>query len=419
MSTSGTPAAVHGEAAKQKKPRLDHIDAMRPVKQCGVVTTHSSIFFAPGALIGVGGALMLLHVTREAFLFISACMLTYSYADLHQIGYRYFYKRRFVTVAVPYVCWTVIYFLVTLPGTSFGPIQGIQHFGFLLGTGYYQLYYLVVIMEFYLLFPALMWVIRRLSGHHLAILVVSLALQVVILSLMHWKVVPSHMQGYWATREVISYEFYLVGGVIAALHLDQFHRWLCDHGWRVFFATVLAAVVAEVWYVAAYHHVVSWLGSPSDPLQPIAIPFNIGAIACVYLFGVWLVAPQRPAWIRAVAHSGSDNSYGIYLMQMLFIYALADLGWHSLDRVLPWPIVSAAGVAIVVLLCVLVTSVVARTPFAVAITGRKRERWATWIPKAWRSSTVTELHVNESPIDPAPSAQGAWTDVASAGANRR
>jgi len=57
--------------------RLDHVDAMRPVKQVGVVSTHSLLFFAPLATLSVGGALMLLHVTREAFLFISACMLTY------------------------------------------------------------------------------------------------------------------------------------------------------------------------------------------------------------------------------------------------------------------------------------------------------------------------------------------------------
>ena len=27
--------------------RLDHIDAMRPVKQAGVVSTHTLLFFAP------------------------------------------------------------------------------------------------------------------------------------------------------------------------------------------------------------------------------------------------------------------------------------------------------------------------------------------------------------------------------------
>ena len=78
-------------------------------------------------------------------------------------------------------------------------------------------------------------------------------------------------------------------------------------------------MVAEVWYYLAADHVVSWLGSSSDPFQPIVIPFNIGAIACIYLIGVALVHRRRSKRTRAVVQSGSDNSYGIYLAQVLFI----------------------------------------------------------------------------------------------------
>ncbi len=396
------------------KPRLDHVDAMRPVKQAGVVSTHTLIFFAPGAAISAGGALMLLHVTREAFLFISACMLTYGYSDLQSIGYRYFYRRRFISVAVPYMCWTVIYFAVSLPGSGLGIWSGLQHFGFLLGTGYYQLYYLVVIMQFYVLYPALFWLVRRFADHPRAVVAVALGVQVLMTSLMHWGIVPPHMRGYWATREITSYFFYLVAGMVVAMNLDAVHRWLLRNGWRIFGATVVAAALAEGWYVAAHDHAVSWLGSASDPLQPIVIPFNIGAIACVYLFGVWLVEPRRSRRIRAVAMSGSDNSYTVYLAQMLFVYALADLGWRSLDHVLPWPVVAALGVVIIFLSCVLMGSVLARTPLAVGLTGRRRERWSTWLPEEWRRSTARERRESTSPIDVDPEPARSWTEVSPA-----
>jgi peptidoglycan/LPS O-acetylase OafA/YrhL len=401
---------------RRAKPRLDHVDAMRPVKQAGVVSTHTLIFFAPGAAISVGGALMLLHVTREAFLFISACMLTYGYSDLQHIGYRYFYRRRFISVAVPYLCWTAIYFAVSLPGSGLGLWSGLQHFGFLLGTGYYQLYYLVVIMQFYVLYPALFWLVHRFARHPRAVVGVALVVQVLMTSLMHWGVLPPHMRGYWATREITSYLFYLVAGMVVALNLDAVHGWLVRNGWQIFAATVAAAGVAEGWYVAAHDHLVSWLGSASDPLQPIVIPFNIGAIACVYLFGVWLVEPGRSPRIRAMAMSGSDNSYTVYLAQMLFVYALADLGWRSLDGVVPWPLVAVAGVAIVFLGCVLMGSVLARTPLAVALTGRKRERWATWLPRGWRRSSEEERRESSAPIEPEPSGARSWVDASPAGA---
>jgi peptidoglycan/LPS O-acetylase OafA/YrhL len=396
------------------KPRLDHVDAMRPVKQAGVVSTHSLLYFASGAGMAVGGCLMLLHVTREAFLFISACMLTYGYSDLHRVGYRYFYRRRFIAVALPYMCWTVIYFLVTFPGSGLGAWSGLQHFGYLLGTGYYQLYYLVVIMQFYVMFPALFWLVRRLAHRPWVLVAVALGVQILMTSLMHWGVLPLQMRGFFATREVTSYLFYLVAGMVVALHLDDVHRWLVRNGWWIFGATVIAAAVAEVWYVSAHDHLVSWLGNATDPLQPVVIPFNIGAIACVYLFGVWLVEKRRPRWVRAVTMSGSDNSYTIYLAQMLFIYALRDLGWHSLDGVLPWPVVSATAVAIVVLACVLLSSLLARTPLAVALTGRRRARWSTWLPRDWRRREEGETG------EPAPIEVGdqvltrSWTDVARA-----
>jgi peptidoglycan/LPS O-acetylase OafA/YrhL len=385
--------------ARQSKPRLDHVDAMRPVKQAGVVSTHSLIAFAPGALAAVGGSLMLLHVTREAFLFISACMLTYGYSDLHRIGYGYFYRRRLTSVALPYVCWTVIYFVVTMPGQSYTVGTGFQHFGYLLGTGYYQLYYLVVIMQFYAVYPLLFWVVQRSYAHPWVLLGTSLVLQVLMTSLMHWGVLPSHMRGYWATREITSYQFYLVAGMVAALHLDQVHDWLCRNGWKIFGATVLAAAAAEGWFLAAHAYPGSWLGSASDPLQPIVIPFNIGAIACVYLFGVWLVEPRRSKRIRVLARSGSDNSYTVYLAQMLFVYALEDLSWRSLNGVVPWPLVTVVGVAIVFLSCVFMSGILARTPFAIALTGRRREQWSTWLPEEWRRTRRPPMSESESPID--------------------
>ena len=389
-------ATAPGAVTATGKPRLDHVDAMRPVKQAGVVSTHSLIAFAPGAAVSVGGALMLLHVTREAFLFISACMLTYGYYDMARVGYRYFYRRRFATVAVPYLTWTVIYFLVTLPGQGYTLGSGLGHFGFLVWSGYYQLYYLVVIMQFYVAYPALLWLLRRTEGHHLAVLVASLALQVAVTSLMHWGVLPPQMRGFWATREITSYQFYLVAGMIAALHLRDVHDWLLRHGWHVFAATCLAAAAAEAWYAAAHAHLASWLGGASDPFQPIVIPFDVGAIACLYLFGVWLVHPKRSARVRAVTRSGSDNSYGVYLAQMLFVYLLEDLAWRSLDRVVAWPVATAAAVAIVFLSCVFMSSVLARTPWAMALTGRRRASVASWLPEEWRPSVRSRVPASGS-----------------------
>src|SRR5581483_8882721 len=96
--------------------RLDHVDPMRPVKQAGVLSTHTVLYLAPAAAsLSSGAALLLLHVSREGFFFISACMLTYAYGSLGRAGLGRFYWRRFLSVGIPYLCWTLVYFLYQLP----------------------------------------------------------------------------------------------------------------------------------------------------------------------------------------------------------------------------------------------------------------------------------------------------------------
>ena len=49
---------------------------MRPIKQTAVISTHALIYFAPlSTSLVASGMLTLTHFSRDAFLFVSACML--------------------------------------------------------------------------------------------------------------------------------------------------------------------------------------------------------------------------------------------------------------------------------------------------------------------------------------------------------
>ena len=312
--------------------RLDHVDAMRPVKQAGVVSTHSILYFAPAAAgVSSGAALLLLHVSREGFFFVSACMLTYAYADLNRNGLGRFYWRRFLSAGVPYLCWTVIYFLFLLPTAHYhdtaAALRGLAMMAY---TGYYQLYFLLVIMQFYLVFPLVAMLLRRTAGHHGLVVAAAALAQVAISVLTHWQRLPPLMMKY-AQQDALSYVLYLAGGCVVACHLETVHAWVCRNARLVVTLTVVAALAAEGVYFLAQYGVTTVLGSGNDPFQPSVIPFNIGAIACGYLAGVALVRPGRSRAARAVVRSGSDNAYGIYLSHILVIIALAWAGWGKLS----------------------------------------------------------------------------------------
>ena len=186
--------------------RLDHVDAMRPVKQAGVISTHAILYFAPAAAsTGSGAALLLLHVSREGFFFISACMLTYAYADLNRAGLRRFYWRRFLSVGIPYLCWSVIYFLCTLPVSDYASMtMAFRGLASIVETGYYQLYFLLVIMQFYLVFPLVLVLLRRTRGHHGLVVAVAILAQAAIVIGMHWSLFPREMVRF-GQQDALSY----------------------------------------------------------------------------------------------------------------------------------------------------------------------------------------------------------------------
>jgi peptidoglycan/LPS O-acetylase OafA/YrhL len=375
----GPPRHAEGAASavspRGTRRRLDHIDAMRPVKQLGVLGTHSVIAYAHG--IFFGAALVLLHVSREGFLFVSACMLTYAYRDLRLAGLGTFWRRRAVLVVVPYLTWTVIYFAIGLPDLHGSVLADLGQLLRLSVVGYSQLYFIVVLVQFYVVFPLVLALLRRTEGHHRLLVVLSVAAQLAYTGLMHWGLLPGWLAaGTTATRELVSYQFYLLAGCVAAWHYEAFHAWIVRHGRLIVCATVGTGALAEAWYFLAQDNIVHGLGSnSSDPFMPVVLPFNVSAIALIYLIGVWLVKPRRSGALRRFAHFGSDNSFAIYLSQVAFLDALSGLGWGRLDQFVPWPVTVVGAVVLVFAAGCGLGALFARLPGARGITGRSREPW--------------------------------------------
>jgi peptidoglycan/LPS O-acetylase OafA/YrhL len=366
--------------------RLDQIDAMRPIKQAGVVSTHTIIAFAPvTASVFSNAALLLLHVSREAFFSISACMLTYAYAGLKRAGMRRFYWRRFVAVGIPYLCWNVIYFLwfpYVLHDTNYAatPASALAHFGRQLEVGYDQLYFLIVIMEFYLLFPLVLALLRRTKGHHGLVIAAAVAAQLAMSIGMHWKLLPAVVIAY-GQENALCYILYLVGGAVVAFHLSDVHDWVLRNAALVVFLTVSSAVFAEGVYFLARTGVTRTLGYGSDPFQPSVIPFNVCVLGCGYLAGIYLVRPWRSRRTLAAVRIGSDNAYGIYLAQMIFVTSLGALGWRDFADWAPFWVWLPLTLAIAYFGSIALTALLARTPLAVPLTGRKQQPWRTLLPQ--------------------------------------
>ncbi|HEY5110858.1 MAG TPA: acyltransferase [Acidimicrobiales bacterium] len=380
---SDSPAAV---PLTESTARLENVDAMRPLSQAAVIGTHALIFFAPlGASMTVNSTLLLTRFSRDSFFFISALVLTYTYLEAKPFNFGHFWKRRLILTGLPYLAWTIIYYVfISAEPVSNYPFydlpyhylispSGLHEFLTLLVTGYYQLYFIVVLFEFYLIFPLLLAWLRRARRWHVHIMVGAMFWQIFYDESIRHHLLPFVQGGKLETRLILSYPIYLLGGMIVALNYRAFHLWMLRNAKVVLGLTVVAAALAVgLDYVTGSSFVTTVLAPNSDVLAPLAILYNAGAVLCLYLLGVYLVSRHRSARTRSVVASTSKASYGIYLSQMIWIPMLlrashkADVRAH-----VPWPFVVVAVLIVVFMLGYVFTEIVMRTPLGPFVVGRR------------------------------------------------
>ena len=145
------------------RPHADELDVVRPVASLLVIVTHAMQMFAPAGSVFYGAILLESQASRHIFFFVSALVLMYQAGGRARGWARPFWVRRLATVVVPFIIWTLIYVLLaftglrgdTIPSMTGTPLHLLQTAGIQLITGTGHLYFVIVLVQFYLLFPLL------------------------------------------------------------------------------------------------------------------------------------------------------------------------------------------------------------------------------------------------------------------------
>lgn len=262
------------------------VDLVRALTFAAVIAVHTVTTVNPPDSVPTGGAAMLLHFTRQAFFALTAFVLVHRHRD--KLPVVPFWRRRFLLVGVPYVIWSVIYSGLALITTPLPPTAALTQLGrnLLTGTAWYHLYFLVVTMQFYLLFPLFLRVLRAVAGRragHWWLLALTGVLQVGVdagLHAAHPSGIAGGLLGYDGSF-LGSYVFYLVLGGVAALHADQLQAWVRGHPAVVLGALVVTGASAEGWYLHLVHRGSS-PGAASDVFQPVMVPWCVAVITALF-----------------------------------------------------------------------------------------------------------------------------------------
>jgi peptidoglycan/LPS O-acetylase OafA/YrhL len=138
---------------------LGQFDSYRVIACCAVVLQHSLLWTIAASTTTAWAFVMLLHFSRTAFFFLTAFLLTYSQITRPRSTVD-FWRRRFVQIGVPFLVWTGIYWAFTLIENG-----SFNQAGSLLWRdvvyGYYQLYFAVVLLQLYVVFPLALRLVRR------------------------------------------------------------------------------------------------------------------------------------------------------------------------------------------------------------------------------------------------------------------
>jgi surface polysaccharide O-acyltransferase-like enzyme len=374
-------AAPAHQAPAARPPRLPQIDVMRLLICASVVATHVVSNANQMQSVPANAVVNLLHYTRQAFFFISALVLVHvHWSDVRPDG-RVVSKpgalrRRASVLGVPYLVWSGLYAVLGLATAfSLGAARRLPwtYFaGLLQGTDGYHMYFLLVSVEFALVFPLFLKLLHATRGHHLALFLCSGALELGTMAFFHYVYQPD---GWWRAiageSSLTAYQFWLVAGGLAAIHFRSFHGWLTGHKLLVGGALLAIAVIATGVYFGDLLR-----GEQPEfagrSLQPITVPLSIAAICAFYVASRW-IADQR--WAGRLIETGTYLSFGIYLSHPAILTGLLYV-----QHALPSGITRHAA-SVTVAICVLdfamalgVSAALSRTRWSKALIGRPPRR---------------------------------------------
>ncbi len=363
--------------AARRREHLHSIDLVRVLTIVMVIAVHTITMGTTSITTSVGALTMVFHASREVFFMLTAFVLAYGYGR-GPVRWAAFWRKRYLCVAVPYVAWTLIYF--ASHGNRFLPLSsaaGTLAHDLVTGAAEYHLYFLLVSMQIYLVFPVIRWLLGVTRHHHGKLLGGCGAFQVVfsLAVQQHWA--TGGALGRWLANPdalLPSYTFYVMVGAVAAWHLDQLTSWTRRHVRLVLVGAAASSAAA----VGAFLAQVYLGGQPPDlasaVFQPVMVPESVGITWALLAVGIVWADRGTPA--RRVVNGCSDASFGVYLAHPLVLQGLLAGGLLTISRHLP------VGAALAVLVIVAVpllyvcaglgTALARRSPLSLALTGRAK-----------------------------------------------
>lgn len=328
---------IRSERNGLRKERILEIERLRGLAFLAVVLQHSIAHYtvAPGMTMNDGVLMaVLLLISKFAvpvFIFITGMVLFYN--DSEQFRYAPFIKRRISDIYLPFVIWSVIHVVIN-GSVHLGSVAGWTELGQMLITGKASthLWYIIMLFQFYLLYPLFRSAIRGIASRfsrelNIILLIVAGVLFIVmtanITTIGRWMgnlhiPVWSELFTTYADRNALYFSFYFILGAAAGMNPGMWSSWISRARplyWAVFcflFGFLLTQGIQEVRMAEGTRITFYSLSL----LRPLMALFLISSIMSMYDLASWICRRSGRA-VNTILSSIGLYSFGAYLMHLL------------------------------------------------------------------------------------------------------
>lgn len=259
------------------------------------------------------------------FLFVSGYVLTIKYFNKSGgIKKSLFYAQRFKKILPSYFVFSLLY-IVIIPNFGALGLTGLAK-ALVSGTSYYHLWFFIILFQFYLIFPALLYLFKIFSKRKTILFIfITLALQILWISFVSNELGLSSK----ATRNIFLSEiFYYSLGMVFASHYDLLNKYL-DKLHLKRFLVISFFVFAYLSY-SLYLYPTSFPGWVYLPLFMTELVYCFASLflnttIIVLLFGL-LPFFYKNKCTKTILVPLSNHSYYIYLIHAMVLYFVLQFG---------------------------------------------------------------------------------------------
>lgn len=263
----------------------------------------------------------LLQFAVPCFIMISSIMIAYTTQNQDKINGLQFYKKRFFTVVIPYILWSLIYLLPQMAKgwIPFSKLLSPTSWFYWLSRGkaYTHLYYMSVTVQLCILAPFLLWGVRKLGKWFKKWDAAVIVILAVVSQIGIYYINKFYIRSWFQAQAtlVIWYFYIILIGLWIGCHYRAFIEYLKKYQWLVAIAAFAMAVVYIVYKVfivkgikisTMYYQYVWWIYVffASVILLRVAVALKEKGLGSRletignYSFGIYLIHPAFTYWLH-------------------------------------------------------------------------------------------------------------------------